>query len=245
MRADLGSVEWGAAASWIPRDVGVDLWCGDLLYSPGDERVLTMAERERAERFIVRARGQAFVAGRSALRRVLARYVGGEPRDLTFEYGPHGKPSLPAEDAAIRFNLSHSGDKFLLAVSRECEVGVDIEELRTERRLVEIGKRFFAPEEHARMCAEGPDGISDYFYRLWACKEAYLKLHGTGFSFPASDFCVALEPGAPRIEWTRLREDVPSRWRMERIDLAFEGYRAALCSEREGELRAFVAAAPT
>ncbi len=245
MRADPGSVEWGAAANWNPRDAGVDLWCGDLRYSPGDERVLTVAERQRADRFVVRARGESFIAGRSALRRVLAMYVGGEPRDLSFDYGPHGKPSLCGDNAAVRFNLSHSGDKFVLAVSRECEVGVDIEELRAERRLVEIGKRFFAPEEHARMCATGPEGLSDYFYRLWACKEAYLKLHGTGFSFPASDFCVALEPGTPRLEWTRLQEDVPTRWRMERINLPFEGYRAALCSEREGELHAFVAASPT
>ena len=240
MRAESCGVGWGAANEWEPRAEGVDLWSGELRCSADAERCLSVEERERADRFVVRGRGQSFVAGRSAMRHILARYVGCGPGDLTFEYGAHGKPRLSEGGPPVHFNLSHSGDKFILAVSRECEVGVDIEQVRTDRRLVEIGKRFFAPEEHSRMCARGPAGLADYFYRLWACKEAYLKVHGTGFSFPAADFCVLLEERAAQLQWTRRKGDVASIWRLDRVHLPFGGYRAALCSLREGAVRAFL-----
>lgn len=240
MRREPGSVEWVQQTEWEPRGYGVDLWCGDLQFSPDAERCLCVEERVRADRFVSRGRGESFIASRSMMRRILSQYVGCTSSEVKFDYGTHGKPRLTAEGPPLHFNLSHSGEKFILAVSNESEVGVDIEQIRADRRLVEIGKRFFAPEEHARMCEQGASGLVDYFYRLWACKEAYLKVHGTGFSFPAADFCVRLEPPGPQVEWTRLDGDIASRWRMDRVGLPFEGYSAALCSHREGPLRAFV-----
>ena len=236
-----GSVEWGPERTWEPRETGVDVWCGDLKGDSGAARSLSVEERARADRFVVRERGESFIAGRASLRRILSRYLGCSPAEIQFDYGAHGKPRLRGDGPQLHFNLSHSGAKFVLAVSRECAVGIDIEQARADRRLVEIGRRFFAPEEHARMCAEGAENLVDHFYRLWACKEAYLKVHGTGFSFPAANFCVSMAQHPPRVEWTRLEGDVASSWCLDALSLPFAGYRAALCSAREGDVRAFLA----
>jgi 4'-phosphopantetheinyl transferase len=89
-----------------------------------------------------------------ALHRVLAVYLGQQPQQIRFERGEHGKPHLA--DAAIRleFNLSHSGELALVAVSGEHEVGVDVERVRPKR--------------------------GESFYRRWARHEAHVKCLGSG-----------------------------------------------------------------
>jgi hypothetical protein len=56
-----------------------------------------------------------------------------EGGELCFrEEGRFGKPMLAgAFEGALRFNVSHSGELALYAVSGEREVGVDVEEIRS------------------------------------------------------------------------------------------------------------------
>ena len=151
------------------------------------------------------------------------------------------KPSLPGERAP-QFNLSHSGTHLLLAVCPAQEVGVDVERARPDRRFLAIAERFFAPEELATLLEFDGDAAAtaDIFYRFWACKEAYLKLHGTGLTFPSSDFCVSLGAAVSRVEWTRLPGDEGGRWHLDAIGTPTPGYRAALCRGEPGPLRGFV-----
>ena len=83
-----------------------------------------------------------------------------------------GKPYVV--DGSLHFNLSHSGDYALIAVTADAPVGVDIERHREHRRWREIAKRFFAPHEASSL------RTADDFYRLWVVKEAVLKALGTG-----------------------------------------------------------------
>ena len=66
-----------------------------------------------------------FVAARSLLRRALADALGARPERLAFAYGAHGKPALapPFATRGLRFNLSHSAGRALLAVARNREPG--------------------------------------------------------------------------------------------------------------------------
>lgn len=88
---------------------------------------LAADERVRAERFHrVRDRDR-FVAGRGALRVLLASYCDTRPELLRFGYGPQGKPGLADAESPLRFNVAHSGDLAIIAVAHGREVGVDIE----------------------------------------------------------------------------------------------------------------------
>ncbi len=52
-----------------------------------------------------------------ALRRILSGYLGCPPDEVRYSYGPQGKPSL-IDEGGLEFNMSHSGDLALYAVTR-------------------------------------------------------------------------------------------------------------------------------
>jgi 4'-phosphopantetheinyl transferase len=125
----------------------------------------------------------------SALREVLAVYLGEDPARIALEAGEHGKPRL-AGPGRLRFNHSHSGEIALVAVSGELEVGVDVEEVRPGRNVVGLAERAFAPAMAAAV-REAPAAERDLlFHRRWTAHEARLKCLGVGLSGaapPAAD----------------------------------------------------------
>ncbi len=124
--------------------------------------------------------------GRAPLLALLADYLHVDAASLRLQEGAHGKPSLLLHDGSasdLRFNWSHSGNVALVALARDLEVGVDIEQARADLRAVELARRFFAPAEAAALaaCAEGER--EDVFLQLWCAKEAVLKALGRGLAF--------------------------------------------------------------
>lgn len=94
---------------------------------------------------------------------------------IAYRYGAHGKPMIA--DFPKHFNLSHSGDYVVCAVS-DGEVGVDIQKwVPFKERTAE---RFFAPEEWKLLQTLPMEQRTEMFYRLWTRKEAYGKYTGLG-----------------------------------------------------------------
>ncbi|HEX8067413.1 MAG TPA: 4'-phosphopantetheinyl transferase superfamily protein [Thermoleophilaceae bacterium] len=185
---------------------GVHVWIASL-EAPPDEAVLSDDERERAGRYAVEGAKRRFVNARTALRRLLAAYVDADPAALVLRQAPcvhcgepHGKPFL-AEPATgwLRFNLSHSGERAVVAVVHGREVGVDVEEATAERRLDPIPQRWFTPEEAASLEPLAGEARLAAFYRLWTRKEAYLKAtaEGIGGSLAKFDALALRPPGGP------------------------------------------------
>src|SRR5262245_54914178 len=88
--------------------------------------ILSLDERNRAERFHFEADRKRSIIGRGMLRLILAHCLRQSADQLRFEDGPFGKPRLVcAEHDAIEFNISHSGDFVLLALNRGRAVRVD------------------------------------------------------------------------------------------------------------------------
>lgn len=142
------------------------------------ERIMSTAERERAQKFI---RGkESYVASRWMLRKVLSFYTGLAPEAVNFLRTDKGKPYLPQSE--IRFNLSHSGDWALLAVSKVDLIGVDVEAVSATRDLCGIAESYYHPQEFAQLQELEDEAQTEYFYRLWTLKEAFLKAIGTGIS---------------------------------------------------------------
>ena len=109
------------------------------------------------------------MAAELTLRTLLAEHTGAAPDSFRFQRTAHGKPY--AEHAPY-FNLSHSCDWFLCAVS-DTPVGVDIE---TPRKVSPaLVRRICTPAELAFLA-----GAPECFLQIWTAKEAYLKYLGTG-----------------------------------------------------------------
>lgn len=162
------------------------------------DRSLSDDERRRAARFRMGHLRRRYIAGRGGLRDILSRYLGCVPEAVAFSYGPHGKPGLDGEHRAVglEFNLTHSHELAMCAVTRVGLVGVDVEE---HRAMEEHGRkligRFFSPVEQSEFLALPEHDRLASFFRGWTRKEAYLKAVGTGLSTELDSFDVTLGHG--------------------------------------------------
>jgi 4'-phosphopantetheinyl transferase len=146
------------------------------------ETLLSADERRRAAAFRIAALGPRFVAAHGALRMVLAQYIGERPEKIEFGSEHRGKPSLAGmhSEARLKFNLSHSADLALVAVVNDCEVGVDVEQVREVKELAALAERYFHPSEVADVMSAM--NRSAAFFRHWTAKEAVLKAFGSGIT---------------------------------------------------------------
>ncbi len=159
----------------------VHLWLGSLEDDP-DLAGAPLSEDEvrRAGAFRFERDRRRYRVGRGALRRLLARYTGGDPAELVIEADAFGKPRLRDAGGAVRFNLAHSGERVLYAVSADRELGVDLEAVAHEPRLPECAATITTADERRRIDSLDPAARSRALLRLWTAKEAFLKAIGTG-----------------------------------------------------------------
>jgi 4'-phosphopantetheinyl transferase len=193
---------------------------------------LSEAERARAGKLHFAADRDRFVASHVALRGILASYLETMPSSLAFGAGPHGKPFVdaPAPGRSLRFSLSHSGDIALVAVSREREVGVDVERVRPRDDFDGFAARYFSPRERAALAGVAPDDRLRAFFEIWTLKEAYLKACGDGLLRELDAFDVTVADAQPRLLAVRDRPGDEARWTLRRLALD-DGHTAALAAE--------------
>jgi len=177
---------------------------------------LDAAERERAAGFRDDRRRTGHIVAHAAARLILCRYLGGGPRRLRLRRENGGKPYLDGT-SGLRFNMTHSGEWVLLAVSGRREVGVDVE--KVEERLAPLVLRYFTAAERRLLTGTGPPRAAAAA-RLWTRKEACVKAAGSGCSpvwdsrsptvrspeIPAAAVCGGYTT------W-RHRRGTPPRWR--------------------------------
>ena len=209
-------------ASWlIPPDIlelqphQVDIWRIDLSHSIGSleilKKTLSTDESQRAARFHFREDKDRFVAAHGSLRDILSRYLYCEPKQLRFSTNAYGKPALL--DHELEFNLSHSGNFVLAAITLERKVGIDVEQIRPEISSQSIARHYFSPAEVAELFALSTEQWEIGFFGCWTRKEAYIKAQGLGLSLPLVSFDVSLNPGEPaRLRATRPDPQEAERW---------------------------------
>src|SRR6266508_2666247 len=95
----------------------------DVPWSWNFDEALTLDDRARADRFRFESDRRRFCVARASLRLILARYLKSKPGRLQIELGEYGKPYFVDAKATqgLRFNLSHSNDLALIAISRDRE----------------------------------------------------------------------------------------------------------------------------
>jgi len=162
------------------------------------ERTLAFDEMERAGRFHFQHDRIRFIVGRATVRAVLGCYLGADPAQLQFAYSRYGKPSLAApHSGTIHFNASHSHELILIAVTRACAVGVDVERVHSLGEINKIAAEFCSPEEVAKLRAVPQPSRSLAFFNLLTRKEAYLKATGVGLSDQVRHVATTFLPGEP------------------------------------------------
>lgn len=148
-------------------------------------------------------------------REILAAYLQSSPKDVRLRRDCTGRPALEDETTDLRFSLSHSGSRALLAVTRGLDVGIDIERIRHGVDVLRLAERFFTPAEARHLLERGEKNRLVEFFRLWTRKEALVKLLGLGVPgglhrysvLPGADGRLVVEPagsdaGLPRAERT-------------------------------------------
>ena len=201
---------------------------------PGAIELLDGDERARASRFVFERDRRRFINAHAWLRVAIGRCTGLAPESVRFVFGPRGKPALAGEEIDLRFNMSHAGERALIALTRARDVGVDIEEER-EIEVFELARRFFSASESNALQGIPASERVPAFFRCWTRKEAFIKALGDGLAFPLDGFAVSLGdfespqllracPAAP---------DALQQWRITSVP-AEPGYAAAVAAGAGG-----------
>ncbi len=196
-------------------------------------RNLSTDEVARASRFHFERDRERFIVARGILRHILGCYLGENPAELRFEYTPYGKPffAVDAGYDTLSFNLSHSGEFALYAITRNRKVGIDIELVRDDIDIEQISRRFFSQRELNSLEKIHKDKQTVRFFQYWTRKEAFLKAMGKGVSFPLEHCDVSLMTGKV-LSPIRLPDDKPETSCWYGMDLfPGSGYAAAIMAE--------------
>jgi 4'-phosphopantetheinyl transferase len=133
-------------------------------------------EVERAKRYYKKADKNRFIICRSLLKFALALYTQSHIKDISIELLSNKKPYLP-KYPDVFFNVSHSGDYAVLAIS-DTPIGIDIESMDLNYPFQETMPSIFNEDEIQFIHAS--DHKAKTFFRLWTRKEAFVKALGKG-----------------------------------------------------------------
>lgn len=187
---------------------------------------LAPEERSLAERFPDRTNTVRFAVTRAALRQLLGKYTNRRCSEIRLTYGKAGKPYLHS-DTDVHFNVSHSADLAVIAISTDTPVGVDVEQRREpELRVGEMVTELFHAEEEKRLTALPDETMATAVLRCWTIKEAVGKAVGFGLDDLLERVVVDADPAKPP-RLLRLRGDrAPERWSLHQMSVV--AYRALM-----------------
>ena len=103
--------------------------------------------------------------------RYILKNIVGKGRQIRVKYDPHSKPFLDLSKDHI--SVSHSGKFATVIISKEYQVGIDIEQVHP--RLHKVAEKFMSPEEGGHAVG---DLSTEHLCLHWCAKEALYKLYG-------------------------------------------------------------------
>jgi 4'-phosphopantetheinyl transferase len=145
--------------------------------------ILSTDEQERALRYHQQKDRQQFIIGRGLLRHLLGNYSNQHPDKIQLATGINKKPFLQNSSVDLHFNISHSGDWIMIAIS-DSAVGIDVEKIDEDFSYKEILQQNLSKKEIDFI--QNGKQPAENFYLLWTRKEALLKATSKGIS---NDLC--------------------------------------------------------
>lgn len=169
----------------------VHIWRITLPLSPGiqDKLEANLSETEihRMNLFRFLPDRNRFKVARGGLREILASYLDCSAKELNFHYSEYGKPFLNLKDQNLHFNVSHSNNMILYAVSSQSPLGIDVEYCQQNIDFLNIAKEFCSEQECQQLLKHPLPQRMRTFYHYWVRKEAFVKALGQGLYFPLKE----------------------------------------------------------
>jgi 4'-phosphopantetheinyl transferase len=97
----------------------------------------------------------------------------------------------------MHFNLSHSGDLAVLAISASGPIGIDLEFIDRHIDIPGLARSCFNEAEEQSILALPVPEQAARFFAFWTAKEAHMKLSGQGMSLPPHEIALDLRDGYP------------------------------------------------
>jgi 4'-phosphopantetheinyl transferase len=171
-------------------------------------------------------------AARILLRLGLSRSVDREvgPSDWTFDKSTYGKPVVSRALPKINFSVAHVDALSVVAVSRNLEIGVDVESIDQSVSESVIEDFSHADEQDAVRGLLPRQRIRE-FLRFWTLKEAYTKLVGVGHSLDFDTIKFVLDPLALKSAAGVTRKKMPPQFESFYIPVGHGLYHVSLAIE--------------
>lgn len=184
------------------------------------KKILSSDEREKAQRALVDGLCETRLIMFGLLRECLAGFLDRDPAEIEYGYGPHGKPFIsPRQNPhCIEFNISHTENVLLIAVTKGQALGIDVERLDRCVDALELAERYFTKNEYKQLLALPEVKLNEGFFRCWTRKEAYIKATGLGLHCPLDSFEVSLSASGPGLLSVNGDGDAAAEWSIIEID---------------------------
>lgn len=164
-------------------------------------------EIKRSKRFIFDRDRHRYQITHSMKRLMLANYLDCDPQCLHFKIESYGKAALANLQSPLKlqFNISHSRDLILIAITVEDPIGIDIEYNDKKRSIESLSETIFSPSEKKFFAAlNSQQEKKEVFLRCWTRKEAYLKAMGIGLTEDLTGISVDLNKEISSHDWLKI-----------------------------------------
>jgi len=217
------------------------VWYTSLEVAPQElvhiRSLLSADEMARAERFYFERDRDRFIIGRGILRSFLGYYLGRGASEVKIVYGPHGKPAVESvsPNQTLQFSLAHSNDQIIFIFGWNRPVGIDLEHIHPLQNVDRFAEQFYSVRETALINSLSGSRKWDAFYKIWTCKEAYLKANGSGLSVPLDQVEIFLghDETAKMISIGKISEQA-NGWNLSLLK-PLPGYQAAIAIQGKVE----------
>jgi 4'-phosphopantetheinyl transferase len=142
--------------------------------------LFSIEEQARYNRFVNEAEKIRYTCNHRFVRQVLSKYLGLPASEIKFDLSEMGKPFL--NNSNINFNYSYRTTFGLLAISKNREIGVDIEKMKVLHDVKTFCDFSFSEKEREIIfnCAE--QNFQNTLFTFWTFKEAIIKAIGVGLN---------------------------------------------------------------
>lgn len=195
--------------------------------------LLSPEESARMARFAYPHLQQRYLLARALVRCSLSHYAKIAPQDWQFAAEKNGKPYLINPPLPLSFNLSHSGERAVLAISLASPLGIDIEQLARKRDWIGIAQHYFhaSEMEHLVNLPEAEQHL--FFFRLWTLKESYLKARGTGISTGLDKAAFRITAAGVQVEFAAELKEQTSDWQFYHYSLQPDYLLSLACQQAQ------------
>ena len=139
------------------------------------KQLLTVDETKRQERYIFEDDRRDALITRAFIRDLLSNYADVTPKNWRFKKGEKGKPEIVSPPIPIRFNLSHTKNMIICAVTLNNDVSCDVENISRKSEVLKIAHRYFSDSEADELFSLPEAKQRSRFFDYWTLKESYIK----------------------------------------------------------------------